>query len=108
MSLIVLSISISKSKTLASLPSKKIASACLSSTSVTLSPPPVFQLLRENAKFWAQRSSFSMPRAEAEADADTRPPRHYFEEIDETSIRQRHLARQDLFKNAHLKGFFSV
>ncbi len=41
-----------------------------------------------------------MPRA----DADARPPRHNVEEIDEASLRQRHLARKDLFKNTHMKA----
>ena len=130
--------SISKSKALASLPSKKIAAMFLSSNKVLLSQPRAFQLLRD--KFWASFAarhqlkfgpdpgpdpgpdllrihhlnlkeidippSLSMPStdADADADADASPPRVDTKEINETSLRQRHLARKDLLKNAHMKA----
>ena len=115
-------LSISNSKALASLPSKKVVAACLSSNAVDLSQPPVFPLLRQ--KFWAAFAArhelksgpnqgldllrihhlklkeivippmLSLPSADA--DAEARPPK--------TSICQRHLAREELFKNAHMKA----
>ncbi len=124
--------SISKSKALASLPSKKIAAMFLSSNKVLLSQPRAFQLLRD--KFWASFAarhqlkfgpdpgpdllrihhlnlkeidippSLSMPSTDADADADASPPRVDTKEINETSLRQRHLARKDLLKNAHMKA----
>ena len=109
-------LSISKSKALASLRSKKISAACLSSNAVLPSQPQAFQLLRD--QFWADFAarqqvksgpdmkidiSPSLSASESNG-ADDRPPRYDVKEINETSLRQRHLARTDLFKHAHMKA----
>ena len=114
-------LSISKSKALASLPSKKIAAACLSSNAMLPSQPQAFQLLRD--QFWANFAARQQVKPGTDlrhlnlkeidtppllsiptTDDDARPPRYDVKEINETPLRQRHLARKDLFKNAHKKA----